>query len=82
MHRFTTFIGFGGLEIDRLVADFTIELGLSGLCHNDTSEAIIPPMLAETSVEKLFNFGQGRSWDCGVKRPRWVCYDSQPRGTK
>jgi hypothetical protein len=38
MHRFTTLIGFSGPEIDRLVADCTIELGLS---HNDTSEALI-----------------------------------------
>jgi hypothetical protein len=37
MHRFTALIGFGGLEIDWLVADCTIKLGLSGLCHNDTS---------------------------------------------
>ena len=37
MHHFITFIGFGGPEIDRLVADHTVELGLSGLCHNDTS---------------------------------------------
>lgn len=38
MHRFTIFIGFGGLEIDRLVANCTVELGLGGLRHNDTSE--------------------------------------------
>jgi hypothetical protein len=36
IHRFTKFIGFGGPDIDGLVADCTID-GLSGL-HNDTSE--------------------------------------------
>jgi hypothetical protein len=59
MLRYTTLVGFGGPEIDRLVADCTIELGLSGLCHNDTSEGFPNcPMVAETSFEGMFNFGQ------------------------
>jgi len=59
MLRYTTLVGFGGPEIDRLIADCTIELGLSGLCHNDTSERFSNcPMVAETSFEGMFNFGQ------------------------
>ena len=57
MLRYTTLCGSGGPEIDRLIADCTIELGLSGLCHNDTSERYFNrPMVAETSFEGMFNF--------------------------
>jgi hypothetical protein len=58
MHRFTDCIGFGGPEIDGLIADCTI-LGLSGLGHNDTSRGVlICPMVPETSVEKMVNLEQ------------------------
>ena len=58
MHRFTDCIGFGGTEIDGLVADCTI-LGLSGLGHNDASRGVlICPMIPETSVEKMVNLEQ------------------------
>ena len=54
MHRFTRFIAFGGPENDRLVADHAIVLGLSGVCHNDTSEGSFRcPMVPGTSLERM-----------------------------
>ena len=59
MHRFTVIVGFGGPEIDRLVANRANVFGLSGLCHNDTSwGSLFIANVPETSVERMVNCEQ------------------------